>query len=149
MELFDWCRIDAPSAPTATVNVILSLTQNLSMLIKWYFLVPTRKYRKEALDLLLRSLIKVTVSLEQVNSLTLKQHLLCYCETEHCLLTSQRSIIKEYLSRLNKIIDSGSEAGVMWNDCSVILINLARLVKAGFWLCIISLKSFFYVFRNY
>ena len=58
-------------------------SQNLSMLIKWYFLVPTRKYRKEALDLLLRSLIKVTVSLEQVNSLTLKQHLLCYCETEH------------------------------------------------------------------
>ena len=83
-------------------------SQNLSMLIKWYFLVPTRKYRKEALYLLLRSLIKVTVSLEQVNSLTLKQHLLWNCETEHWLLTPQRSIIKEYLSLLNEIIDSGS-----------------------------------------
>ena len=51
-------------------------SQNLSMLITWYFLVPTRKYRKEALDLMLRSLIKVTVSRKQVNSLSLKQHLL-------------------------------------------------------------------------
>ena len=82
------------------------------MLIIWYFLVPTRKYRKEALDLLLRSLIKVTVSLEQVNSLTLKQHLLCYCETEHCLLSSQRSIYFKHQSLLNEIIDSGSGAGV-------------------------------------